>query len=481
MTGAAHDAIVVGAGPNGLAAAIDLARAGRSVLVYEAADDGRRRDAHRGADAARLRPRPLLDGPPAEPRVAVLPVARPRAARRSSGSTRRRRSRTRSTTGRSVGAGAGRRGHRRRASARTATPGARLFGPLVRECDGWLPAHPRAGRPPAAAPAAARPVRAAGAAAGRRASRGSAFREPAARALFAGLAAHSMLPLDRPLSGLVRAGARDCSPTPSAGRWPAAAAARSPTRSPRSPRRWAGRSSTGHRVDASRELPPARAFLLDVTPRQVARDRRRPAAGRLPPAARALPLRAGRLQGRLGARRPDPVARPRPRRRAATVHLGGTPARSPPPRPRSAAAGTRSGRSCSSSSRRSSTRRARPTGKHTAWAYCHVPNGSTVDMTDAHRGAGRAVRARASATWSSPARRRTPAAMEAHDANYVGGDINGGIGDWRQLFFRPVVRVEPVRDAGPAALPLLVVDAARRRRPRHVRPARRPGGADADA
>jgi phytoene dehydrogenase-like protein len=83
-----------------------------------------------------------------------------------------------------------------------------------------------------------------------------------------------------------------------------------------------------------------------------------------------------------------------------------------------------------------------PAGKHVAWAYCHVPNGSTSDMTSAIEarverfapGFRDLVLARA--TKDAPA-------MEAYDANYVGGDINGGIGDWRQLLFRPVVRWNP--------------------------------------
>ncbi len=90
-----------------------------------------------------------------------------------------------------------------------------------------------------------------------------------------------------------------------------------------------------------------------------------------------------------------------------------------------------------------------PEGKHVAWAYCHVPNGSTVDMTAAIEaqverfapGFRDCILARA--TKDAPA-------MEAYDANYVGGDINGGIGDWRQLLFRPVVRWNPYTTPDPA-------------------------------
>jgi phytoene dehydrogenase-like protein len=83
-----------------------------------------------------------------------------------------------------------------------------------------------------------------------------------------------------------------------------------------------------------------------------------------------------------------------------------------------------------------------PAGRHIAWAYCHVPNGSTANMTGAiedqverfapgfrDRILGRSVR-------NAPA-------LEAYDANYIGGDINGGIQDIRQLLFRPVVRWNP--------------------------------------
>jgi phytoene dehydrogenase-like protein len=85
-----------------------------------------------------------------------------------------------------------------------------------------------------------------------------------------------------------------------------------------------------------------------------------------------------------------------------------------------------------------------PAGRHTAWAYCHVPPGSTVDMTE---------RIEAQVERFAPAFRdlilarssMSPADMEAHDPNYVGGDINGGISDIRQLLFRPMRARDPYR------------------------------------
>jgi phytoene dehydrogenase-like protein len=83
-----------------------------------------------------------------------------------------------------------------------------------------------------------------------------------------------------------------------------------------------------------------------------------------------------------------------------------------------------------------------PAGQRTAWAYCHVPPGSTVDMTDAIE---------AQVERFAPGFRdrivgrstHSPAQMEAHDANFIGGDINGGIQDIRQLFFRPTLSLDP--------------------------------------
>ena len=77
-----------------------------------------------------------------------------------------------------------------------------------------------------------------------------------------------------------------------------------------------------------------------------------------------------------------------------------------------------------------------PEGKHTAWAYCHVPNGSTVDMTEAilaqiERFAP-GFRDRILATVAT-----SPADLEAYNANDIGGDIAGGWNGFRQLFTRP--------------------------------------------
>jgi len=83
-----------------------------------------------------------------------------------------------------------------------------------------------------------------------------------------------------------------------------------------------------------------------------------------------------------------------------------------------------------------------PDGAHTAWGYCHVPNGSQADMTARiedqierfapafrDRVIGRAVRG--------------PAEMEAENPNYIGGDINGGVQDLRQTLARPALRPDP--------------------------------------
>lgn len=85
-----------------------------------------------------------------------------------------------------------------------------------------------------------------------------------------------------------------------------------------------------------------------------------------------------------------------------------------------------------------------PKGKHTAWAYCHVPNGSKADMTEIIEkqverfapGFRGLILARHSMNTEQ---------MEAYNPNYIGGDINGGILDIRQLFTRPALRWSPYK------------------------------------
>ena len=83
-----------------------------------------------------------------------------------------------------------------------------------------------------------------------------------------------------------------------------------------------------------------------------------------------------------------------------------------------------------------------PEGKHTLWAYCHVPHGSDIDMTEAIEAQ---IERFAPGFKDLVLARSTmgPGAIENYNPNYIGGDINGGIQDIRQLFTRPVPRLDP--------------------------------------
>jgi phytoene dehydrogenase-like protein len=85
-----------------------------------------------------------------------------------------------------------------------------------------------------------------------------------------------------------------------------------------------------------------------------------------------------------------------------------------------------------------------PAGKHTGWAYCHVPNGSTKDMTETIE---RQIERFAPGFRDRILARHVmnTAQLESYNANYVGGDINGGAIDVRQLFTRPALRLSPYR------------------------------------
>lgn len=89
-----------------------------------------------------------------------------------------------------------------------------------------------------------------------------------------------------------------------------------------------------------------------------------------------------------------------------------------------------------------------PPGKHTGWAYCHVPNGSTADMTNAIEAQ---IERFAPGFRDRVLARHVmgPAAMQAHDANLIGGDIGGGANDLLQTLARPVPRWNPYATPNP--------------------------------
>ena len=263
------------------------------------------------------------------------------------------------------------------------------------------------------------------------------FRGERTRALFAGLAAHSFLALDQPLSASF---ALVLGVTAHVAGWPI-------------PRGGAqsianalcgylaacgGRLKTSTRIGDLRELAPNDVVLCDLTPRQLLRiagsslssaDQRRFSAYRYGP---------GAFKVDYALSQPIPW-RARECLRAATVHLGGG---------MEEIAASEKAISRGQPAERPFVLVAQPTlfdstrapaGKHIAWAYCHVPNGSKADMLD---------RLEAQMERFAPgfrdcvlARRvLSPATLETMDANLVGGDIGGGIVDLRQFLFRPTWR-----------------------------------------
>jgi phytoene dehydrogenase-like protein len=267
-----------------------------------------------------------------------------------------------------------------------------------------------------------------------------AFREPRARALLAGLSAHGMVPLRQPLTasfGLVLGmSAHQVGwPVVRGGTANLAEAMVEVLRS------LGGEVVTDSPITSMADLPPARATLFDVTPRQLVAI----AGDRLPPRYRRA---LARFRYGPGVCKVDwALSAPIPWRTpelasAGTVHLGGSVGELEAAE-RAVHTGRVAGRPFVLLVQATAADPSRaPAGKHTAWAYAHVPNGSSADISDGIEAQierfapgfrdvvlGRAV--------------RTAPELEAYNANYVGGDINGGLQDLVQLIARPTLRWDP--------------------------------------
>jgi phytoene dehydrogenase-like protein len=268
------------------------------------------------------------------------------------------------------------------------------------------------------------------------------FQGTRARGLFAGIAAHAMLPLEMLPSGAVALVLGALAHTagwlfPRGGTQRLADALASHLRL------LGGEIVTSARVNTIEELPPARAILCDLSPRPFLRF-----AGRVLPDK--YKARLARYRYGMGVYKVDwALDGPIPWRaaecaRAGTVHLGGTLAEIASAE-RASWNGEHAERPFVLVGQQSLFDPTRaPAGKHTAWAYCHVPNGSRDDRTEAIEaqierfapGFRKLILARSV---------RDPAALESDNRNYLGGDINGGTMDLPQLLFRPRPSVVPWR------------------------------------
>lgn len=263
------------------------------------------------------------------------------------------------------------------------------------------------------------------------------FQSARTRALFAGLAAHSFLSMDEPLSGAF--GLLIAIPAHAVG-WPIARhGSQSVTNALCSYlEKLGGTVRTGSRVDSLMALRGYDLTLCDVTPRQLLQIGKQ----RLSPSfIRALErFRYGPGAFKVDYALSEPIPWTAPEcLRAATVHLGGSfeEIALSEKTVRSGAHAERPFAILVQPSLFDASRA--PAGKHTAWAYCHVPNGSNVDMLQRLEDQ---IERFAPGFRDTVLARRTlsPAGLEQMDSNLVGGDIVGGVLDLRQFAFRPTWR-----------------------------------------
>jgi phytoene dehydrogenase-like protein len=442
MMPAAVDAIVVGSGPNGLAAAIELARHGRSVQVVEAAEQigGGTRSTELTLPGfvhdvcSGCHPMGVLS-----PYFRRLPLdqhglrwMRPRASVAHPLDDQPAVLLRRSLAETAAGLGS------------DAAAYQRLLGPFVRHGEALLadllaparlPRHPlRMGRFGALAVLPATTLL-------RR-----WFEGERARALLAGCAAHSILPLERMLTaalGMIFAltGHLDDWPVAEGGSQSIARALASYLQT------LGGTIETGRRIGSLADLPPSRAVLFDTSPAQLANICESELPARYVRRLRRYRYGPGvfkidwALEGSIPWRDAQCL-------QASTVHLGGT-------LEEIAAAEAAVWRGehperpfvlLLQQSQFDATRA--PSGKHTGYAYCHVPAGSTIDLTGVVE---RQVERFAPGFRDLIAARHTMTAadFEVYNPSYVGGAITGGVADLGQLFTRPVARLDPYSTPNP--------------------------------
>lgn len=436
------DAVVVGSGPNGLAAALTLARAGLVVEVYEANDSpgggcrteeltlaGFRHDVcstvHPLLAASPFFRQFDLDALGVTLRTPGVAFAHPLDGGRAASVVA-----SVEETAERLGPDAG--AYRR------------LVAPLAAHASAVIDTTLEPLRSPPSDPLVMSRFAARGLQSAARLSR--RFESEEAKALLAGVAAHSMMPLDAPLTaafGLVML------LTAHAVGWPVVAGGSASIVDGlvNELNALGGTLITGQRVNSLDKLPAANSVLLDVDAQQL-----KTLGGSQLSAWRRAEL--SRFRQGPGVFKVDwALDGPVPWTASvcsetATVHVGGTFAEVAQSEA-DVAAGRHSERPYCIVVQPGVVDKTRaPSGSQTLWAYCHVPAGSDVDMTE---------RIESQIERFAPGFRdrilarhtMTTAQMQAHNPNYVGGDISGGAGSLRQTLFRPFIRWDPYRTGIP--------------------------------
>ena len=268
------------------------------------------------------------------------------------------------------------------------------------------------------------------------------FQTREARGLLAGMAAHSIQPLTNLATSaialvLMAAGHVKGWPVPRHGSVAIADALASYFIS------LGGTIETGVEVKNFSQLPSSRCVLLDLTPRQLLRlgGHRWSSLYRWQLQRYRYGMGVFKIDWALAERIPFTAAACR---RAGTIHIGNTLEEITASEAATAAGGYPDRPFVLLTQPSVFDPSRAPQGRHTAWAYCHVPNGSTKDMTEVIEGQVERV---APGFRALILGRHTydTLQLEEYNANYIGGDINGGIIDIRQLFTRPALRWSPYR------------------------------------